>query len=201
MNRLGYPPERRNDIDIDLELELMSLDDLEAKLWLVLEGIEDADTSMKGADRVLKIKTMRDDLRAKRAFLASQDLAVNPTEAEQLRVWTLSTLRARNGAPAALAHRLRGAMRRHARPSAGAGAHHRRAPARDVLLAPMGQEHDGQASSRSTRRCTREKPAPVILISPSGAPERRAAPQVPRSLCRQAQHQAEEGQREHHRIR
>jgi len=67
MNRLGYPPERRKDIDIDLELELMSLDDLEAKLWLVLEGT-DADTNMKGADRVLKIKTMRDDLRMKRAF-------------------------------------------------------------------------------------------------------------------------------------
>ena len=67
MTRLGYPPERRNDVDIDLEMELMSLDDLEAKLWLVLEG-SDAETSMKGADRVLKIKTMRDDLRAKRAF-------------------------------------------------------------------------------------------------------------------------------------
>jgi len=63
--RLGVPPEKREYVDVDLELELMSLDDIEAKLWLVLDGA-DAETTMRGSERMLKIKAQRQTLIDKR---------------------------------------------------------------------------------------------------------------------------------------
>lgn len=65
--RLGVPTDARDDINVELELEIMSLDDMEAKLWLVLDGA-DADTTMKGSERIAKIKAQRADLLRKRRW-------------------------------------------------------------------------------------------------------------------------------------